>query len=243
MSGTAGRARLALRDRHPGSSTRHRLFFEFCRTLCQLYLVGAYRTIELDGQRVPQTGPVLLVANHQSFIDPPAIGIGARPRHLDFIARGGLFSNPAFGRLISALNSIPIREDGGDAAAMKEALRRIGTGRAVLVFPEASRSVDGVTRPFKRGVAVLVRRAGCPVIPVGIEGAFDAWPRTSPLPRLFGHRVAVAYGEPIPHAELKALSPDDAMQRLHDEVEAQRLRAGEALRRATRGRLPGPRRA
>ncbi|MEL6741570.1 MAG: lysophospholipid acyltransferase family protein, partial [Planctomycetota bacterium] len=154
MSGTAGRRHLALRDRHPGSTGGHRVFFEFCRSMCQLFLVSAYRTIEIDGHRVPQTGPLLVVANHQSFLDPPAIGVAGRPRHFDFIARGGLFDNPAFARLISACNSIPIREEGGDAAAMKEALRRTAMGRAVLVFPEASRTKDGATQPFKRGVAV-----------------------------------------------------------------------------------------
>lgn len=206
--------------------------------MCQLFLVSAYRTIEIDGHRVPQTGPLLVVANHQSFLDPPAIGVAGRPRHFDFIARGGLFDNPAFARLISACNSIPIREEGGDAAAMKEALRRTAMGRAVLVFPEASRTKDGATQPFKRGVAVLIRRANCPVVPAGIEGAFDAWPRSSSLPRLLGQRIAVAFGEPIPHADLKAMPPDDAMQRLQGEVEKQRERASDALLRATRGRRP-----
>lgn len=228
-----------MRDRHAESSLKHKLHYEFWRTAAQIYLVLAHRIQEIDGHRVPQTGPVLLIANHQSFLDPPAIGIGARPRHLDFIARGGLFSNPSFGKFIAALNSIPIREDGGDAAAMKEALRRIGMGRAVLVFAEASRTPDGTTQPFKRGVAVLVRRCNCPVVPVAIEGAFDAWPRSRPLPDPFsGKRVAIAYGEPIEHASLKAMSADDAMQRLYDEVEHERQRAAAYLRRVTHGVQP-----
>lgn len=189
---------------------------------------------------VPTTGPLLIIANHQSYLDPPLISTGITRRNIDFIARAGLFRNRLFGWLIGTLNSIPITEQGGDTAAMKEALRRLADGKAVLLFPEGSRTHDGAMTPFKRGVAVLVKRAMCPVLPAAIEGAYDAWPRGRAAPRLLGYRVAVRYGDPIPHADLMADGPDAALRRLEREIDTMRLGLRAELRERTNGRLPAP---
>jgi len=79
-----------------------------------------------------------------------------------------------------------------------------------------------------------------PVQPAAVEGCFDAWPRSRKFPRLFGQRVAVAYGTPIPFAELRALGPDAGLGRLAIEVDALRLDLRSRLRQATHGRLPAP---
>ena len=118
-------------------------------------------------------------------------------------------------------------------------LRRLEGGRAVLIFPEGSRTTDGRVAPFKRGVAVLVKRSRCPVVPVALEGAYEAWPRSRRLPRWLGHRVAVMYGRPIPHDELMHGGADAALLRLHDEVEAMRLALRERLDRTSPRPKPG----
>ncbi len=189
---------------------------------------------------VPATGPLLIIANHQSYLDPPLISTGITHRNIDFIARAGLFRNRFFGWLIGTLNSIPITEQGGDTAAMKDALRRLADGKAVLLFPEGSRSHDGTMASFKRGVAVLVKRAKCPVLPAAIEGAYDAWPRERAAPCLAGCRVAVRYGRPIPHDELMTDGPDAALRRLEREIDAMRLELRAELRERTGGRFPPP---
>jgi 1-acyl-sn-glycerol-3-phosphate acyltransferase len=209
-----------LRARHPGTSLAGLLFFELIRMLAAAAMILLYRLRWRGGSNVPRTGPLLIVANHQSFLDPPMVGVMCAPRHLDFIARGGLFENPSFARLITALNSIPIKEDGGDVAAMKEALARLAQGKAVLIFPEGSRTHDGNMVGFKRGVSVLVKRANCPVLPVGIDGPFEVWPRARKVPRLFGIRIAGVIGRPIPHDELLRDGPDAALRRLEREVSA-----------------------
>lgn len=219
-----------IKSRHPGSSVLHILWFGACRMCCAIVLMLVYRLRWTGRKNVPYTGPLLVVANHQSYADPPVVGVICGPRHFDFIARGGLFDNPRFGGLIASLNAIPIKENGGDAAAMKEAIQRLNAGRAVLIFPEGSRTYDGELQQFKRGVAVLVKRANCPILPVGIDGPFDAWPRTRKRPRFFGVRFAGAIGTPIPHDELMRDGPDAAMERLHDEVAALVAKA-RALRR------------
>lgn len=204
--------------KHPTASTTALWFYEFSRGLCVLVFLLWTRIRHLNAPRVPKTGPLLIIANHQSFLDPPAIGCGAGYRHLDYIARVGLFKNPAFGWLIRTFHSIPIRQGEPDAAAMREAIKRISEGAAVLVFPEGARSPDGELQPFSRGVALLIKRTRCPVIPVAIDGAHDAWPRGRG-PRLMPRKpITVNFGHAIDHDELMAGGPDAALATLHDRV-------------------------
>jgi len=227
------------RARRPHTSLLVIVYYAVVQSLAALVLMVLFRARWRGTRRVPRHGAFLVVANHQSFLDPPLVSVMCGRRHIDFIARGGLFGNPAFGRVISSLGSIPIREDGqGDLPAVKEALRRLGRGQAVLVFPEGARTHDGAMTEFKRGVAVLVKRANCPVLPVGLDGLYETWPRTRRLPRLFGGRIAGVFGEPIDHEELMSEGVDAAMRRLEREVDGLRLEARGMLRRATRGRYP-----
>ncbi|MDX2148053.1 MAG: lysophospholipid acyltransferase family protein [Planctomycetota bacterium] len=165
-------------------------------------------------ERIPATGPALIVANHQSFLDPIAIGGPVTQRQLSYLARAGLFTHPLAGRLLRSFHAVPIRENTGDASAIREILRRLQEGDAVVVFPEGSRSPDGEVHEFKRGIALLIKRARCPVVPVAIEGAFEAWPRHRKWPRLLGGRIRSLYAEPIPYDELMKDGPDAALDRL-----------------------------
>lgn len=179
---------------------------------------------------MPRTGACLIIANHQSYLDPPLIGLTTlRPLH--YVARIGLFESAAFAWLIRALNAVPIRESGSDAKAMREVLKRLEGGASVVLFPEGARTHDGAVRPFKRGVGLIVKKSHCPVVPMAIEGAYDAWPRRMGRPRLFGCRLAAAVGEPIPHDELMRDGADAALQRLHDEVEKLRAELAPIVKR------------
>jgi len=196
-----------------------------------------YRARVVHPERLPMTGPLLIAANHQSYLDPPLIGSFARRRPLSFIAKAGLFNFGPFGWLIRSLNSVPIREDSGDTGAIKEVLRRLEAGHAVLIFPEGTRSPDGAMHEFKRGVALLVKRAKCPVIPVAVEGCWDAWPPEGKI-RLFGKRIALMFGEPIASSELMKDGPDAGMARLAAEIERMRLDLRKQLRERSGGRCP-----
>ncbi len=236
-SGPAERVKDRGDDSVPASPKRSPLY-AMARGLLQLLITPAYRLRVFGLANVPLEGPLLIVANHQSYLDPPVIGTAIRTRQLDYIARSGLFDHQIVGRVIGRFNAIPIKEEGGDAAAIKEVLRRLEAGRAVLIFPEGTRTPDGAMRPFKRGVAVLVKRSRCPVLPVAIEGAFDAWPRDRKNPRLLGQRLAVMIGQPIAHEELMASGADAALNRLEREIEAMRMRLRQQLRSETSGRFP-----
>jgi 1-acyl-sn-glycerol-3-phosphate acyltransferase len=229
-----------LRQLRPETPLWRVVVYEVSRLLTAALMTLIYRFRAYGSRRIPRSGPLLLVANHQSFLDPPAIGLAVHTRQLDYIARIGLFHSRAFSRLLSFFNALPIREEGGDAAAIREILRRLEKGHALLIFPEGSRTEDGATQPFKRGVALLVKRARCPVVPVAVEGCFDAWPRWRRWPRLWNTRIAVAVGTPIAYDELMAQGPDAALDRLAVEIEQMRLVLRRQLRRESRGRFPAP---
>jgi 1-acyl-sn-glycerol-3-phosphate acyltransferase len=144
---------------------------------------------------VPATGPVLIVSNHVSVLDPPIVG-GAAPRPLYFMAKEELFRIPLLGRLIRALNARPVRRDGSDTRALKAALAQLEEGHALLVFPEGTRGEEGQPlREGKAGVGMLAVLSGAPVVPVYVSGTGAALPRGRSLPR--PTRVRVTFGSPL----------------------------------------------
>lgn len=167
-------------------------------TVCRLLAVGAMRTmfrLKATGrENIPATGPVLLVANHSSLLDPPLIG-GSAARQVTFLAKAELFEIPGLGGLIRRLNARPIRREGADPGALRTAMRALADGRALLIFPEGTRGEEGVLRPAKAGAGMLAVLSGAPVVPVYVSGSGRAWPRGRRLPR--PRKVTVTFGEPL----------------------------------------------
>lgn len=180
---------------------------------------------------------MLFISNHQSFLDPVLNGIPLVDRQLRAMARESLFRFWPLAWLMRSYGAIPIREDSGDVGAMKAALAELAAGRSVLVYPEGSRSDDGAVAPFKRGIGLLIRKAGVTVVPMAIEGATDVWPPTRKFPRLRG-RLGVKVGEPIAFQELMAEGSEAALERLRREVERLRLDLRRDIREDTGGRWP-----
>ena len=114
-----------------------------------------------------------------------------------------MFRNFAFGRLIRSLNAFPVKRHTADLAAIKEALRRLKAGRLLLLFGEGTRTPDGRIAPLQPGIVMLARKAKVPVIPVVIDGAFEAWPRSHKICR-FGP-IRVVYGEPMTAGQIMDL--------------------------------------
>jgi 1-acyl-sn-glycerol-3-phosphate acyltransferase len=177
-----------------------RLWYKLLRRLAQLVAVTAYRVRHSGTENIPRTGPVLVVSNHQSHFDPPLVGIGC-PRRMNYLARDTLFGFPPFRWLIHSLDAIPIDREGLGLSGFKEALRRLKRGEMVLVFPEGTRSRDGAVGPFRPGFTALASRSGAAILPVGIDGAFQAWPRWRKLPG--SGTIRVHYGLPIMPEEIR----------------------------------------
>lgn len=204
--------------------------------LATAYLL-AYRVRSRGGRRVPRRGGVLLIANHQSFLDPALIGLVVR-RRLTYLARKTLFRSSLFAWFIRSVGAVPVDHESAGIEGMKTALSQLKAGRAVLIFPEGTRTRGGAVQRLRPGVVTLIRRAGVPVLPVGVAGAFEAWPPQSRLPRtasvfLQADRggMAVVVGNPIDSRALAQLPPARMLERLHDVLrhlhqQAEMLRKG-----------------
>jgi 1-acyl-sn-glycerol-3-phosphate acyltransferase len=151
---------------------------------------------------VPLEGPVLLVSNHQSNLDPVLVGI-ACPRQLKYLARQGLFFWP-FSLWIRSLGAVPIDREKGALAGIRITLQVLKEGEAVLVFPEGSRTPDGQLHELLSGFCLLARRSKATIVPCGIEGAFDALPRGSSVPRFAPIRLE--FEKPISPKEVAEMT-------------------------------------
>jgi 1-acyl-sn-glycerol-3-phosphate acyltransferase len=189
-----------------------------------------YRWRATGIHNLPETGGVLLVSNHLSFLDVFFLGITAR-RPLNYVARSTLFV-PVVAGFMRSVGAFPIQREGMGASGMKETLRRLRSGGIVTLFPEGTRSADGELAPLKSGIAVLVARAGVPVVPVGLAGPFETWPRSALFP--VPHPIRIHYGRPIFPEELAGLETGVITAMIRDRIQDCRAEARRGLRRDLR---------
>ena len=145
--------------------------------------------------RIPQKGPLILAANHASFMDPPLIGCSIN-REIHFLARDSLFRFPIFGQLLSYINVIPVDRGGRSPKGLKTIIHKLQQGHPVVLFPEGTRCMDGGMQPAKSGVGLLAIKSDAPIVPVRVFGTYQAYGRHLKWPRP-GQRIGVKLGEPI----------------------------------------------
>lgn len=179
-----------------------RIFFKTCFRL-KIYGLEHFR---------PGSG--ILAANHASLYDPPVLSISC-PEEVHFLAKDSLFSIPLLGPLIRCLNSHPVARDTSDVQTFRLLIRLLGEGKKVIVFPEGTRSSDGMLKPLERGMAFLVQKTECRVFPVYLAGTYAAWPITKKWPKFFGKMVCV-FGRPIEWEAFVGLDKKAAQQAVLD---------------------------
>jgi 1-acyl-sn-glycerol-3-phosphate acyltransferase len=174
-------------------------------------------------EHLPKTGPVLIVANHQSVMDPVLVACAAR-RRLTFLARSTLFTNKFFGGLIRYYWAVPIDRGFGKEGLMT-VLNELDQGRAVLMFVEGERTHDGELQQLKPGISLLIKRVKCPIVPAAVAGAYDAWPRHQKLPAFdplltscTGRSISVAYRPPIDPQRYKGMEREAMLIDLFQEI-------------------------
>lgn len=178
-------------------------WYWIARWACRVFCILFFRFRVYGRENIPGKGAFILVANHQSYLDPIFCGVALK-RHLHFLARDSLFTNRYFRWLISSLNAIPVKRDRADLSSMKIVIDKLKNGSGVCLFPEATRTNDGKIAPFKAGVGLLCRRAEAVIVPVVIDGAFQCWPRHK---KIFSPgQVVVCYGKVISAEQIKNVS-------------------------------------
>lgn len=150
--------------------------------------------LDVEGlENIPEKGPFLLIANHQSYLDPVLIqAVVARPVYT--MAKSTEFSNPLLAPLLQRLKSFPVRRFEIDPQAVRVSLRHLRAGSGVGIYIEGERSWDGRLQPPRLGTIRLILKAGVPVVPCGVSGAYDVWPRWGKMRR---GSVRIRFGTPL----------------------------------------------
>jgi 1-acyl-sn-glycerol-3-phosphate acyltransferase len=198
------------------------LWYNGLQALARLAAVLLLRVRVYGRRHAPRSGGLLVCANHQSHLDPVLVGL-ALDRRLNYLARDTLFGFAPFRWLIQSLDAIPIDREGLGLAGIKETLRRLKRGEAVLIFPEGTRTADGKVGPLKPGFVALARRGRVPLLPVGIAGAFEAWPRSQPLP--CPDVIHLEIGEPMMPQQCQQVSDDQLLALVQQQMRDCQARA------------------
>ncbi len=181
--------------------------------------------LKIDGrEHIPRKGCFIVAPNHESHLDPPLIGV-VFIRPLRYFAKIELFKNPIFSMLIRSMGAVPISPNPRDLKRLFRWTKYFAnTNQPFVIFPEGRRTKDGELQPGRPGIGFIVQQTRLPVVPVYIDGTFEALPIGSA--RLFPSRISVRIGRPIDFVTRLNISPSDKMdkelaQRISDEIMGQ----------------------
>ncbi|MFT4052286.1 MAG: lysophospholipid acyltransferase family protein [Microbacterium sp.] len=177
---------------------------------------------------IPRTGKIIFASNHLSFIDSILIPMFA-PRPVYFLAKSSYFDGKGLRGWLSrqaftAIGATPVERGAGQAAldALDQQRRILASGRAIALYPEGTRSLDGRLYKGRTGVAFLALGEGARVVPVGLIGTNEAMPVGARFPRRTP-RITVRFGEPLDlshhgpasSGRARRLATDDIMAAIH----------------------------
>jgi 1-acyl-sn-glycerol-3-phosphate acyltransferase len=221
---------------HMTLSTQRWYDFYYCLVYSFFSLGYSYRSC--GSRNMPQTGPVLILANHESFLDPLVVGLAVR-RRVHSLARSTLFRPEWFGRFLRDMGTLPVDIDGSPRDGLEKSIQVLKSGEPLVVYPEGERCWDGQMQEFKPGICLMLKTVPVPVVPVGIAGAFEAFPRTKKYPRfspLFWSptpgAIAAAVGKPILPSQYANLKRPEQLRLFENAVREQITQAEKIARKS-----------
>jgi 1-acyl-sn-glycerol-3-phosphate acyltransferase len=196
----------------------------FYRLIRRMFLLaaGPMFRLRVEGrERLPRSGPGIVIAPHRSWLDPPCVG-AACARPVRFLMLRDIYERPGTHWFYRRMGALPVQA-GGSASmvSLRAAFRHLRQGELVGVFPEGRVVRGEALGELRAGAALLAVRSGAPVIPLAIRGTAEAWPHGRRLPR--PGRVSVRIGEPIP------VPPADRPGALEAMLESMRLALEESV--------------
>jgi long-chain acyl-CoA synthetase len=150
-------------------------------------------------EKLPDQGPFILSSNHQSYIDPAILGAILPWKHfknLFSVGTSEIFGSGIMHWVARQLRIVVVDPDANLVPAMKAGAYGLRHGKVLILYPEGERSVDGSPKRFKKGAAILATHLRVPIVPIAIEGFYDAWPRGKPFFQKIT-KFSMAVGEPI----------------------------------------------
>lgn len=181
------------------------LLYWSVRAVLEPFFLVYFRLSRRGIDHIPKHGPLVLAANHRSFLDPFVIGTCLR-RPIYYVAKKELFDNRLYGWFLSRLGAFPVNRDSGDAEMLATARAILDRGDCVLIFPEGTRVRPGPLAAPRRGVARLALEAGVPIVPVTVAGTenvrrgFRFYPRKVRI--RVGRALELPRGEASPSPKL-----------------------------------------
>jgi len=189
--------------------------FDVAHVLINIACSTVFRWDVRGRENVPHSGPLIVAANHASFLDPPIIGAAAAWR-LFFMGKEELFRIPCFGWLISRMRAFPVRRGMGDRRALRWTLHLLDHGEKVLIFPEGRRNRSGELLKAEPGISHVILKSKATVLPVALSGTDRILVHTRPFPT-FG-RIRVRFGEPLTFEEFYGQSLREAHEAIGDRI-------------------------
>ena len=180
-----------------------------------------YRTHVIGAEHIPRTGPAIISANHRSFFDSPLL-MTMTPRPVVFLGKAEYMDARLTKFVFPAVGMVPIKRDVKKAsmAALTTAAELLADGQLVGIYPEGTRSRDGLLHRGHSGVAHLAMISGAPIIPVGLIGTERVQPIGASVPRPFTGPVTIRFGEPIHPADYRHGGSRKRRQQMLDDVMA-----------------------
>jgi long-chain acyl-CoA synthetase len=199
------------------------VFFFLLGRLIYLFALDRFHLKTRGLENLPEKGPYLLCSNHQSYIDPLVMA-GALPWHLfrDCFALGtsDIFGEGFMRRLARWLRVVVLDPDANLVPAMRAGAFGLSQGHILVLYPEGERTNDGNPRLFRKGAAILSIHTQAPIVPVAIEGFYEAWPRHKKFPTFpKSTGLQLVFGKPIQPPPVNEAS-EAAYERLTAELKS-----------------------
>jgi long-chain acyl-CoA synthetase len=192
---------------------------------CHLHVSGI--------DKLPKTGPYILCSNHQSYLDPLMLASVLPPNVFDgcfAVGTSEIFGKGLMLRLARSLRVVVVDPDANLIPAMRAGAFGLRQGRALILYPEGERSIDGTPKIFKKGAAILSIHLQVPIVPIAIEGFYQTWPRNQPFQGFAP--LKMVFGDPIlPPPESDA--SEAAYEQLTADLRARVVTMWEQLRKGT----------
>jgi long-chain acyl-CoA synthetase len=207
----------------------------FWYTISRLIQVVALDRFQLHVaglEKLPTSGPYIISSNHESYLDPVILASVLPPRVFDKVFAVGtseIFGEGFMLRLARSLRVVVVDPDANLIPAMRAGAFGLRQGRPLILYPEGERSIDGTPRIFKKGAAILSIHLQAPIVPVAIEGFYEAWPRNKAFQGF--KPLKIVFGDPIvPPPESEA--SEEAYENLTAELKARVVKMWEDLHQA-----------
>jgi 1-acyl-sn-glycerol-3-phosphate acyltransferase len=170
------------------------ILFTFIRFIVYIPFKIIFRMKIYGRENIPASGRLILCSNHLSYIDPVMMGLCIK-RQICYMAKAQLFTNKFVTAVVTWFNAYPVNTGAFDRQAIRNSVVILNAGQIIGLYPEGTRSTDGIVREGHQGVGLISVMAGSPVLPVAITGSNMIIQK--PHKRLFFPQIRIAFGKPI----------------------------------------------